>query len=188
MSIDITFTLSNDDLQHFEDIVAKAREMVDNEQDAKKVEEAAQQMLDQANSTDLPEFIAERILKLETLLNMVQDEEWKLEDAERKRILSALSYFAMTEDLIPDHIPGVGFLDDAIYTEIIIQELDSELRLYNEFCQYRIAEENRRRSRGLDPKVGREDWLADKRSVLHSRMRARRSSGSSSHRWRTGFL
>jgi uncharacterized membrane protein YkvA (DUF1232 family) len=164
VSIDITFTLSNDDLKHFEDIVAKAREMVDNEQDAKKVEEAAQQMLDQANSAQLPDFIAERIL-------------------------SALSYFAMEEDLIPDHIPGVGFLDDAIYTEIIIQELDSELRLYNEFCQYRIAEENRRRSRGLDPKVGREDWLADKRSVLHSRMRARRSSGSSSgHRWRTGFL
>ena len=188
MSIDITFTLSNDDLQRFEDIVAKAKDLVENEDNARKVEQAAQQMIDQASSTELPEFIAERILKLETLLNMVQDEEWKLEDAERKRILSALSYFALDEDLIPDHIPGVGFLDDAIYTEIIIQELDSELRLYNEFCQYRIAEENRRRSRGLDAKVGREDWLADKRSVLHSRMRARRSGGRNGHRWRTGFL
>lgn len=188
MSIDITFTLSNEDLERFEEIVAKARGLMETEENAKKVEDAAQQMIDQANDADLPEFIAERILKLETLLNIVQDEEWKLEDAERKRILSALSYFALAEDLIPDHIPGVGFLDDAIYTEIIIQELDSELRLYNEFCQYRIAEENRRRNRGLDTKVGREDWLADKRSVLHSRMRARRSGGRSGHRWRTGFL
>lgn len=188
MSIDITFTLSNDDLQRFEDIVAKARDLVETEDNAKKVEDAAQEMIEQANNSELPEFIAERILKLETLLNMVQDEEWKLEDEERKRILSALSYFALAEDLIPDHIPGVGFLDDAIYTEIIIQELDSELRLYNEFCQYRIAEENRRRGRGLDSKVGREDWLADKRSVLHSRMRSRRSGGRGGHRWRTGFL
>jgi len=189
VSIDITFTLSNADLQRFEDIVAKARDLVENDETAAKVEEAAHKMIEQANNSDLPEFIAERILKLETLLNMVQDEEWKLEDAERKRVLSALSYFALDDDLIPDHVPGVGFLDDAIYTEIIIRELESELRLYNEFCQYRIAEENRRRNRGLDTKVGREDWLADKRSVLHSRMRARRSGGSSGgHRWRTGFL
>lgn len=188
MSIDITFTLSNADLQRFEDIVAKARDLLETEENEKKVEFAAQQLIDQANSSDLPEFIAERILKLETLLNMVQDDEWKLGDVERKRILSALSYFALADDLIPDHIPGVGFLDDAIYTEIIIQELESELRVYNEFCQYRIAEENRRRSRGLDTKVGREDWLADKRSVLHSRMRSRRSGSRGGHRWRTGFF
>ena len=167
MSIDITFTLSNEDLQRFEDIVVKAKDLVETEENAAKVEETAQQMIDQATSADLPEFIAERILKLETLLNMVQDEEWKLEDAERKRILSALSYFALAEDLIPDHVPGVGFLDDAIYTEIIIQELESELRLYNEFCQYRIAEENRRRNRGLDPKVGRKTgWQTNDRCCI----------------------
>ena len=188
MSIDITFTLSNADLQRFEEIVARAKTLVEEPDNARKVEEAAQHLLDQAAGSDLPDFIRERILKLETLLNMVQDAEWQLEAAERKRILSALSYFSLAEDLIPDHVPGVGFLDDAIYTEIVIQELDSELRLYNEFCQYRIAEENRRRNRGLDPKVGREDWLADKRSVLHSRMRARRSGGGGGASWRTRFF
>jgi len=185
MSIDITFTLSNDDLKRFEDIVASARNLVDDEQNARKVEQAAGDMIATAQAADLPDFIKERILKLETLLNLVQDEEWNLEESERKRVLSALSYFALADDLIPDSVPGVGFLDDAIYTEIIIQELDSELRLYNEFCQYRIAEENRRRNRGLDTRVGREDWLADKRSVLHSRMRARRAGGGGSQRWRT---
>jgi hypothetical protein len=31
MSIDITFTLSNDDLKHFEDIVGKAKAALENE-------------------------------------------------------------------------------------------------------------------------------------------------------------
>jgi len=188
MSIDITFTLSNADLERFEKIVAKGRELVADPGRAREVEQAARDLLDQAGNGDLPDFISERLLKLETLLNMVQDQEWQLADDERQRVLSALSYFALDDDLIPDHVPGVGFLDDAIYTEIIIQELDAELRLYNEFCQYRIAEEGRRRSRGLDPRVGREDWLADKRSVLHSRMRARRSGGGGAGGWRTRFI
>jgi uncharacterized membrane protein YkvA (DUF1232 family) len=188
MSIDITFTLSNADLERFEKIVEKGRELVADPGRAQEVEQAARDLLDQAGTGNLPDFISERLLKLETLLNMVQDQEWQLADDERKRVLSALSYFALDDDLIPDHVPGVGFLDDAIYTEIIIQELDAELRLYNEFCQYRIAEEGRRRSRGQDTRVGREDWLADKRSVLHSRMRARRSGGSGAGGWRTRFF
>jgi len=188
VSIDITFTLSNADLERFEEIVAKARDLVEDESNAQAVEEAAAKMIEQARTADLPQFIAERLLKLEILLNMVQDSEWQLDESDRKRVLSALSYFASSDDLIPDHVPGVGFLDDAIYTEIIIQELDAELRSYNEFCQYRIAEENRRRNRGLDPKVGWEDWLADQRSVLHSRMRARRSGSQGSRGWRTSLF
>ena len=185
MSIDITFTLRDADLQRFEEIVLKARESIKTDEDAKKIENAAIKLVEVARTAELPQFIEERLLKLEILVNMIKDSEWQLDEKERKSILSALAYFCEPDDLIPDHIPGVGFLDDAIYAEVIIQELDSEIRIYNEFCQYRIAEENRRRNRGLDANVGREDWLADKRSVLHSRMRARRKGGSSTSGWRT---
>ena len=185
MSIEITFTLSNDDLKRFEDIVGKAKKALENDGSARKVEAAAMNLVEEARKSNLPPFIEERLLKLEMLINMVTDAEWELDEKERKAILSALFYFCDPDDLIPDHLPGIGFLDDAIYVEIIIQELDTEIRSYTEFCQYRAAEENRRRNRGLDPAVGREDWLADKRSVLHSRMRARRSGASSGHGWRT---
>jgi len=188
MSIDITFTLSDEDLEQFEDIVVKARNLVQETDNESAVMDEAKKMIEQTRHGNLPGFINERLLKLGTLLEMVQDEEWKLEEEERRGILAALSYFALCDDLIPDHIPGVGFLDDALYAEIIIQELDSELRSYKEFCQFRSAEENRRINRGLDPKIGREDWLADKRSVLHSRMRARRTGDRSGHRWRAGIL
>ena len=145
--------------------------------------------LDERRAQNRRRFIEERIGKLEILLNMITDKEWQLDDDERKAILSALSYFAEPDDLIPDSIPGIGFLDDALYAEIILQELEDEVRTYTEFCQFRIAEENRRRNSGRDPYVGREDWLADKRAVLHSRMRARRSGGPrTSGRWRVGLF
>jgi len=185
MSIDITFTLRDADLKRFEEIVLKAKESIKTDEDANKIENAAIKLVEVARTADLPQFIEERLLKLEILVNMIKDAEWQLDEKERNSILGALAYFCEPDDLIPDHIPGVGFLDDAIYAEVIIQELESEIRTYSEFCQYRIAEENRRKNRGLDPAVGREDWLADKRSVLHSRMRARRAGSSRTGGWRT---
>ena len=87
------------------------------------------------------------------------------------------------EDVIPDHIPGIGYLDDAIYAEIVVREPKAEIESYDEFCRYCTVEENRRRKEGLDPFVGREDWLADKRAVLHLRMRERRSRRAGGGGW-----
>ena len=106
---------------------------------------------------------------------MIRDTEWKLTEAERQSIRGALYYFVDPDDLIPEHIPGIGFLDDAMYAEIIVQELKTEIKMYQEFCQFRISEENRQRNKGIDPHVGREDWISEKRTMLHARMRERRS-------------
>ena len=91
-------------------------------------------------------------------------------------------------DVIPDHIPGIGFLDDAIYAEIVIQELRTEIRSYQEFCQFCIPEETRRRDRSEDHYVGREDWIAEERSLLHSRMRERRALRRGDRCWRMRLL
>ncbi|HCI88255.1 MAG TPA: hypothetical protein DHV53_06350 [Gammaproteobacteria bacterium] len=111
-----------------------------------------------------------------------------MSDDERNSIRSALYYFVDADDVIPDYIPGIGFLDDAIYAEIVIQELRTEIRLYQEFCQFRIAEETRLRDRGKDPYVGREDWITEKRSLLYSRMRKRRALRSGGRGWRMRLL
>ncbi len=75
-------------------------------------------------------------------------------------------------------------LDDAIYVELVIRELGDEIELYEEFCLFRTAEENRRKEKGLDPHVEREEWLTDKRAALHARMRKRRGKRSGSGSWR----
>ncbi len=179
MPLDITFTLSDSDLDHFQTIVDKAKTAIEDDENAVNIEAAARQLITDAKSTDLPSFIDERLSKLEVVIDMVSDEEWQLSEEERRRILGALVYFCDPEDLIPDHIPGLGFLDDAIYVELVIRELKAEIDSYEEFVEFRSAEEKRRADAGEDTKVGREEWLADKRAALHARMRKRRRSNGS---------
>jgi len=184
MPLDITFTLSDQDLDHFQAIVNKAKSAMEDSQNAEAIEAAARQLITDAKTGDLPEFIGDRLAKLEVVINMVSDDEWQLSDEDRSRVLGALVYFCDPEDLIPDHIPGLGFLDDAIYVELVIRELKDEIESYEEFCTFRSAEENRRKDNGLDPHVEREEWLADKRATLHARMRKRRTSRSTGSGWR----
>lgn len=171
MPLDITFTLSDRDLDRFKTIVEKARSTSTSSQSPAEIEKAAYKIVDVAMNNDLPDFIAERLLQLKVLLEMMKDDEWQLSDKDHDRITSALSYFSDPIDLIPDHIPGIGFLDDAMFVEIIIRELKAEIEAYNEFCIFREAEESRLSEQGLDPNENREQWIGAKRDELHSLIR-----------------
>ena len=98
---------------------------------SRKIEDAASKMINETQDLDLPSFVSERLLKLRILLNMVRDDEWQLTSPEKKSIRAALYYFVDPEDVIPDHIPVIGFLDDAMYAEIVFKELKSEIKMYH---------------------------------------------------------
>ena len=176
MPLDITFTLSDRDLEKFKAIVVNARSAVSDQQGKADIEKAAYKIVDVAMNMDLPDFIADRLLQLKTLLDMMKDTEWDLSEDDQERIISAMAYFADPIDLIPDHIPGIGFLDDAMFVEIIIRELRSELSAYSEFCRFREAEDNRLRDAGKDPEENREQWLGQKRDELHAKIAATKNS------------
>ena len=171
MPLDITFTLSDRDLERFKTIISNSRHSADEQQGQQGIEQATRKLVELAMNTDLPDFIASRLLQLKTLLQMMQDEEWGLQESEKSRINSALSYFVDPADLIPDHVPGIGFLDDAIFVEIVIRELQEEISVYNEFCEFRDAEDQRLLDAGEDSQQNREAWLAGRRDELQSRLR-----------------
>lgn len=175
MPLDITFTLSDRDLERFKTIVSKSKPADSDQQSKAEIEKAAYKIVDVAMNSDLPDFIADRLLELKVLLEMMRDEEWGLADADKSRIISAMSYFADPIDLIPDHIPGIGFLDDAMFVEIVIRELSAEIGAYNDFCDFRNAEEERMRAAGEDPDANRAAWLQPKRDELHAQLASERS-------------
>lgn len=45
-------------------------------------------------------------------------------------IISALVYFVSPIDLIPDSIPGVGYIDDSIVVAVCLKMVDSDLQEY----------------------------------------------------------
>ncbi|HJO12051.1 MAG: YkvA family protein [Gammaproteobacteria bacterium] len=139
-----------------------------------EIERAAHKLVGVAMQADLPDFVAERLLQLKVLLSMVNDSDWGMSEGERNRILGAMTYFSDPIDLIPDHIPGIGFLDDAIYVEIIAREPKTEIDAYNEFRAFVAEEENRLKGEGLEPDTDQDGRISAKRDELHSRIREAR--------------
>lgn len=199
MPLSINFELSDRDLEHFNNAI-KAAAFTAGSKTAEEVTAAAGKLLESAGDMQLPDFIIERLDKLDALIAMLRDEGWALPDEDRQRVLSALVYFADPQDIIPDSVPVLGYFDDAIAIELCVRELKHELDAYEEFCDFRQNESERR---GLNPSaVGRADWLGARRDELQDRMHRQRTRemgtgyGSSSgfaresytKAWRPGLL
>ncbi len=170
MGLRVTFELGEDDLKHFRLIMQQAR-LTAARIAPEDIVAAAEDLLASIAPGEAPAFVAERLRRLRLLIDMLSDIEWRLPQRDADRVLSALAYFAEPDDLIPDEIPGLGFLDDAIMIELICRELKHEIDAYEDFCDFRrqIHGEAGRRAR-----VSREDWLKNRRAALQSRMRRRK--------------
>ncbi len=166
MSLRVSFELDDGDLTHFRLIMREARKAAAR-MAPEDIVAAAEDLLQDLGPSSTPGFIQQRIEKLRLLIRMLSDLEWRLPHQEATRVLNALAYFTEPDDLIPDHIPGLGFLDDAIMVELVVRELEHEIEAYRDFCEFR--EQNSSSSR--------EAWLAERRESLQARMRERRESG-----------
>lgn len=179
MSLRVTFELEDKDLEYFRKQMVKARKAAKKASEEEVVSKAAS-MLAEARKAGVPKFVAERLDKIESLVNMLGDEEWGLEKEEREDVVNALIYLAEPQDIIPDDVPVLGYIDDAIMIELVVKELVHEIEAYRDFCAYRQAAPKDRQTR--------EDWLESKRRQLYARMRRRRSRGGRSGGARIGLF
>jgi uncharacterized membrane protein YkvA (DUF1232 family) len=168
----VTFDLSDKDLKYFRRAMRKVREKHAGTSEADIVL-ACRTLIDGIAETSSPDFVRIRVQKLGILIDMLEDGEWALSKADRDRVLRGMAYFAEEDDMIPDKVPVLGFLDDAIMVELVVEELVHEIEAYADFCAFR---ERRSAAAGQnEDAVSREAWIASRRQALHARMRRRRS-------------
>ena len=181
MSLKISFELTDRDLEFFRTALRHSREAV-KDADESEIIDAIKDVLDEIRKNEpLPDFVAKRIPELESLIRMLTDKEWLLPEADRERLLATFVYFADPEDILPDDIPVIGYLDDVIIIELVVRELHHVRIAYDDFCEYR-DEFDKGDGKNVDAAI-RRDRIDRRRQQLHQRMQRRSALQKKSKLW-----
>lgn len=165
----VTFKLSEKDVSYLRKILKRAGAASQSKSDAEIIA-AGKRLATDVRAANPPQYVLDRVEKLETIVGTVEDEDWAPPKPVRKKILTALAYFSNPIDLIPDRIPGLGFLDDAIMIELMAEDLKHEIRFYRQFRSFRDSAEQRPWTRAGGRRLA--SRLVEKRKELRGKIDA----------------
>lgn len=112
-------------------------------------------------------YIIEQTGALEAMIAMVSDKIWKIKNDSLEKINATIKYFVDDDDIIPDHIPGIGYLDDCIIIDSTMDDVHDELSEFKDFCRTRMIYAH-------DKEFTFDDWQNVKHQEATSRVRNRR--------------
>lgn len=139
----VAFELDEQDAAYFRGLYRRAKQNASQLDPDAIIRDAAKLVEHVKESKRVPKFVVEAIKTLEDMTQIIEDEEYKAPTAVRNQVLAGLAYFANPEDLIPDHIPALGFLDDAIMVKFVEEEFKHELWGYRKFRGFSAPSEQR---------------------------------------------
>ena len=122
MNISKIFQLTEEDKAEYKLLINKI-----DLNDASKIIDMLNSKLDtMTTSKSLNSIETDLIKYVSVLLNIYQTYP-DLTDSIKRRILFALSYFCDSNDDIPDVVPEIGYLDDAVVARWVIESVGQEL-------------------------------------------------------------
>jgi len=181
MGFKLSFELSDRDLHYFREALEQSREAVRDAEEQEIVDAVCHVLEEIRGNEPLPDFVAERIPQLEMLIQMLADDEWQLPNTDRERLLAMFVYFSDPEDILPDDIPVIGYLDDVIIIELVTRELQHVRDAYDDFRKFR-QDFDEEHGDSIDGAI-RRDRLDRRRQQLHQRMQRRLKRGIKSGIW-----
>lgn len=81
-----------------------------------------------------------RLRRIEELRALLDDADWDADEATRARLGKLIAYIDRDDDLIPDHEPVLGKLDDVLLIELAWPAFSAEAEDYHDFSEYRATE------------------------------------------------
>ena len=122
MNISKIFQLTEEDKAEYQLLIDKI-----DLNDASKIIDMLKSKLDtMTTSKSLNSIETDLIKYVSVLLNIYQTYP-DLTDLIKRRIIFALSYFCDSNDDIPDVVPEIGYLDDAVVARWVIESVGQEL-------------------------------------------------------------
>jgi uncharacterized membrane protein YkvA (DUF1232 family) len=171
----ISFSLDDSDLAYFHAIFRAAKHNAV-EVDRSKIEHGVRRLIkDVRAARRAPHFVLEAVQTLEDLLGVLDDKDYAAPASVHRSVLAALAYFSDAKDVIPDDVPMVGFLDDAIMIKLVEEDLKHELWGYRKFCKFREGAEQRPWSVIAKQRLPRR--LKEKRDAIRAEIREREERG-----------
>ena len=159
----VTITVDIDDQvkEHFNNFIEKHGIDVDPDDIAQ-----AKKEIIEIRATNADGYILSQVNNLEAMMAMVEDQTWKIKKVNMEKINATIKYFVDEDDVIPDNIPGIGYLDDCIIIDSTMDEVCDELMEFEDFCRIRLVY-------ARDEEFTFEDWGKIKNQEATSRVRNR---------------
>lgn len=173
----ITIELEDSDIRRFHEALARAHRLVACA-DETDILDAAKHALDHLPIAGAPSYVRKRMVEVQRLILMLEDEAWALPSPERDDVVRTLVYFSDPEDMIPDHVEVIGLLDDAIMLELLMRRLRHVTGAYDGFCTYRASLGPLPQDPARRTAYARK--LAQRREVLQRRMHQRAGADGAS--------
>lgn len=180
-NIKIAFTLDESDLGYFRALYRKARRSASSKDPATVVRTVRGLVERVRTAKRVPPVVREAIETLQDLIEMLEDKDYGVPKRVANDVVAALSYFADPTDLVPDQIPGLGFLDDAIMIKLLEQEFHAELWGYRKFRKFRSGAEQRPWTSVAKERLPKR--LAEERKKIRAEVERRKKEGKRRFSW-----
>jgi len=107
-----------------------------------------------------------RLARAESLRRMLDDPDWSLPEDVASNGRRLLDYIRRIDDLIPDDMPLIGHLDDALLVELSWSEFAGEVQDYLDYCRF-IGESHVRGTAEERRVVWESACLAEASHIIH---------------------
>ena len=122
MNISKIFQLTEEDKAEYKLLINKI-----DLNDASKIIDMLNSKLDNMTTSKRLNSIETDLIKYVSVLLNIYQTYPDLTDSIKRRIIFALSYFCDSNDDIPDVVPEIGYLDDAVVARWVIESVGQEL-------------------------------------------------------------